>query len=84
LKVIGLGQNQITPDLEKSAQAIVLDVEQWSHADEMLVMEQGRVVHQGPCADTDTHRALESVFDHRIQVRMVDGQAMALPLSTRR
>ena len=54
------------------------------HADEMLVMEQGRVVHQGPCADTDTHRALESVFDHRIQVRMVDGQAMALPLSTRR
>ena len=53
-------------------------------ADDMLVMQLGRVVHQGPCTDTDTHRALESVFDHRIQVRMVDGQAMALPLSTRR
>ena len=53
-------------------------------ADEMLVMQQGRIVHQGPCTDADTHRALESVFDHRIQVRMVDGQAIALPLSLRR
>ena len=53
-------------------------------ADDMLVMQQGRVVYQGPCTDADTHRALESVFDYRIQVRMVDGQAIALPLSLRR
>jgi iron complex transport system ATP-binding protein len=53
-------------------------------ADDMLVMQQGRVVYQGPCTDADTHRALESVFDQRIQVRMVDGQAIALPLSLRR
>ena len=53
-------------------------------ADDMLVMQQGRVVHYGSCTDVLTHRALESVFDDRVQVRTVDGQAMALPRSTRR
>jgi iron complex transport system ATP-binding protein len=53
-------------------------------ADELLVMQQGRVVHQGACTDALSHRALESVFDDRIQVRTVDGQLVALPRSTRR
>ena len=49
------------------------------HAHDMLVMDQGRVVHQGACADPLTHRALEAVFDHRIAVRSLDGQLLALP-----
>ncbi len=53
-------------------------------ADELLVMQQGRVVHQGLCTDALTHRALESVFDHRIQVLRVEGQVVALPRSARR
>jgi iron complex transport system ATP-binding protein len=53
-------------------------------ADELLVMQQGRVVHQGSCTDALSHRALEAVFDDRIQVRTVDGQLVALPRSTRR
>ena len=52
-------------------------------ADDMLVMQQGRVVHQGSCKDALTHRALESVFDHRIQVRTLEGQVVALPRSKR-
>jgi iron complex transport system ATP-binding protein len=42
------------------------------------------VVHQGACTDALSHRALEAVFDDRIQVRTVDGQLVALPRSTRR
>jgi iron complex transport system ATP-binding protein len=48
-------------------------------ADEMLLVHNGRLVHQGACADTRTHRALEQVFDHRIAVHTLDGQALVLP-----
>jgi iron complex transport system ATP-binding protein len=49
------------------------------HADELVVMAQGRITHQGSCADPATHRALESVFDDRLAVRELDGQWVALP-----
>jgi len=44
-----------------------------------VVMAQGRVTHQGPCAEAATHRALEAVFDHRIAVHALHGQWVALP-----
>ena len=53
-------------------------------ADDMVVMAGGRVLHQGPCGAPVTHAALEQVFDHRIQVRHLDGMWMALPTVQRR
>ena len=53
------------------------------HADDLVVMAQGRVVHQGPCAHPATHRALEQVFEHRIGVHTLDGQWLALPREER-
>jgi iron complex transport system ATP-binding protein len=50
------------------------------HADEMIVMNEGRIVHQGPCAQAATHRALEAVFGGRVRVHCLDGQWLALPL----
>lgn len=49
------------------------------HADEMVVMANGHVMHQGACDDPTTHRALEAVFDHRVAIRELDGQWVALP-----
>ncbi len=49
------------------------------HADDMVVMQAGRVVHQGACADADTHRAVEAVFDHRIAIHALDEQWVAVP-----
>jgi iron complex transport system ATP-binding protein len=49
------------------------------HADQMVIMAQGRVTHQGGCADRATHRALEAVFDHRIAIHPLAGQWVALP-----
>jgi ABC-type hemin transport system ATPase subunit len=49
------------------------------HADELVVMAQGQVTHQGPCADAATHRALEAVFEHRIGIHALQGQWVALP-----
>ena len=48
-------------------------------ADALVIVADGRVRHQGDCADPATHAALEAVFDHRIRVRQVEGQWIALP-----
>ena len=49
------------------------------HADQMVIMAQGRVTHQGACEDPTTHRALEAVFDHRIAIHALGHQWVALP-----
>ena len=51
-------------------------------ADEMLVMDKGRVKHQGGTSDTATHQALVEVFDHRISIHEVQGRWVALPLAS--
>ncbi len=48
-------------------------------ADSMLIMAGGRVLHHGACSESATHRALESVFDHRLQVHAVGAMQVALP-----
>jgi len=48
-------------------------------ANSLLVMQNGQVLHHGACQDRATHAALEAVFDHRVQVREVDGMWTALP-----
>ena len=48
-------------------------------ADELVVMADGRVTHQGACSAAATHRALEQVFEHRIAVHALAGQWVALP-----
>lgn len=48
-------------------------------ADELVVMAEGGVTHQGACGAAVTHRALETVFDNRIAVHPLAGQWLALP-----
>ena len=48
-------------------------------ADELVVMAQGRITHQGGCNEAATHRALEAVFDERIAVHALQGQWVAVP-----
>ena len=49
------------------------------HADDMVIMDKGRVTYQGACNEAATHRALEQVFDHRIAVYQRAGQWVAVP-----
>ena len=49
------------------------------HADELVVMAQGRVTHQGRCTDSATHSALEDVFERRIAIHAVGDEWVALP-----
>jgi iron complex transport system ATP-binding protein len=50
------------------------------HADEMVIMADGRITHQGRSADVATHDALEAVFDQRIRIHAIGAQWVALPV----
>ena len=50
-------------------------------SDHMVVLQRGRVLHQGATADHATHAALEAVFEHRIRIRQIDGMWIALPVA---
>ena len=49
------------------------------HADDIVVMCGGQVVHHGAGQDAATHAAIESVFEHRIRIHALDGQWVVLP-----
>ena len=49
------------------------------HADDLVVMDQGRVLHHGPCHHESTRSAIEAVFERRIRILAVDGQWVVVP-----
>lgn len=48
-------------------------------ADDLLIVQGGRIAHHGPCASPVTHRALQAAFDGRIDVHQVQDRWVALP-----
>ncbi len=63
----------------KTVVSVLHEVSIALHADELVVMAQGQIRHQGACADVATHTALASVFDHRIAIHALAGQWVAVP-----
>ncbi len=51
------------------------------HADDVVGMDKGQVVHHGPCDHEATRRAMEAVFEHRIRILLADGQWVVVPRS---
>jgi len=47
-------------------------------ADTVVVMDGGRIVHQGPPDDPATHAALQQVFQQRLLILQVQGRWLAL------
>jgi iron complex transport system ATP-binding protein len=64
----------------KTVVSVLHEISMALHADEMLILANGRVAHHGHCADPATHRALEAVFEHRIAIHALGAQWVALPL----
>ena len=63
----------------KTVVSVLHEISMALHADEMVIMRQGRVMHQGACDMATTHRALEVVFDKRIAIHALGDQWVALP-----
>ncbi len=53
-------------------------------ADDVLVLDAGRVVHHGASRDAATHRALEQVFADRLAIHAVGERWVALPVEPQR
>jgi iron complex transport system ATP-binding protein len=66
----------------KTVVSVLHEISLALQSDDMVVMDAGRVLHHGACADAATHAALAQVFDHRITVQNVAGQWIALPKLT--
>ena len=64
----------------KTVVSVLHEISMALHADEMVVMAQGHVTHQGACNAAATHRALEAVFDKRIAIHALGDQWVALPV----
>jgi iron complex transport system ATP-binding protein len=63
----------------KTVVSVLHEVSFALQADEVVVMAEGRITHQGACGDTASHRAIEKVFDQRIAIHHLAGQWLALP-----
>jgi iron complex transport system ATP-binding protein len=59
--------------------SVVHEVGMALQADDVVVMQDGCVLHHGPCADPAAHQAIETVFGRRIVIQPLDGQWVALP-----
>lgn len=66
-------------DQGKTVVSVLHEISMALHADDMLILAAGRVLHQGACADAATHRALQAVFDQRIAIHAIGDQWVALP-----
>jgi len=62
-----------------TALSVLHEITMALHADEMVIMGAGQILHQGRCTDAATHRALEAVFQRRIGIHSLAGQWVALP-----
>ena len=63
----------------KTVVSVLHEIGMALHADQMVVMAEGRIAHIGACVDLATHHALEAVFDHRVEVHALQGQWVAMP-----
>ena len=63
----------------KTVVSVLHEVGMALHADDMVVVQAGRIVHQGACADPATRRAIELVFDNRITIQSIRSHWVALP-----
>ncbi|MFM1909114.1 MAG: hypothetical protein RLZZ591_2791 [Pseudomonadota bacterium] len=64
----------------KTVVSVLHEISMALHAQNLLILREGSVAHQGRCEDPLTHRALEAVFENRITIQAVGQQWVALPL----
>lgn len=64
----------------KTVISVLHEVGMALYADDVVVMQEGSVVHQGGCSDPTSHRAIENVFENRIAIQNILGRWIAVPV----
>ncbi|MGE4242691.1 ABC transporter ATP-binding protein [Ramlibacter sp.] len=65
-----------------TAVSVLHEITMALHADDIVLIEAGRLAHHGACGDAATHAALRNVFDGRLAIHAVAGEWVALPAVT--
>lgn len=65
----------------KTVISVLHEISMALQADDLVILAQGRIQHQGACSELSTHRALEAVFDGRIAIHALGEHWVALPRS---
>ena len=60
--------------------SVLHDIAMSLRADSIIILGEGGVYHQGLSSSPSTHLALEEIFNHRWQVRFLEGQWLWLPV----
>ena len=68
----------------KTVVSVLHEVSVALQADQMVILDGGRVAHAGACSDARTHRAIEAVFDHRITIVALGDHFAALTANGKR
>lgn len=63
----------------KTVVSVLHEISMALQSDQLIVMTQGQITHQGAANDRRSHEALSEVFDQRISIHEVDGLWVALP-----
>ena len=66
----------------KTVVSVLHEISLALQSDELLILADGQVLHQGATQHPATHHALCQVFDHRITVHELSGQWVALPIAS--
>ena len=74
-----LEQTQCLKAQGRTVVSVLHEIGMALQADDVVVLQAGRVLHHGPCADPASQRAIEAVFDQRITIHELDGRWVALP-----
>jgi iron complex transport system ATP-binding protein len=51
-------------------------------ADDVVVLQAGRLLHHGPCRDAQSRQAIETVFDQRLAIHALGSQWVTLPVAS--
>jgi len=65
----------------KTVISVLHEISMALQADDLLILAQGRIQHQGACSELSTHHALEAVFDGRIAIQALGEHWVAFPRS---
>ena len=63
----------------KTVISVLHEVSMALMGDEIILLNCGQIAHQGHSSDAKTHRAIEQVFEHRIQIERIKDRLVSLP-----
>ena len=65
----------------KTVVSVLHEISLALQADEIVLLMDGRLVHHGPSAQAQTHRAIEAAFDRRLAIHALGPHWVALPVN---